>query len=141
MYVFLLTTSVPVEVSGISLNITNHIVYKQIIYFFTSTLVSLLRDSNFDLCLLQLDVLDLARAPFLLRNFLLISGVIQGTEEIDELVFDGLCFSSHLLQSLMHGGMRPQLFLPYSLIIHSSMNLFSQHSRQFILSFFQVFEA
>ena len=38
-------------------------------------------------------------------------------------------------------GMRPQLFLLYSLIIHSSMNLFSQHSRQFILSFFQVFEA
>ena len=31
--------------------------------------------------------------------------------------------------------MRPQLFLLYSLIIHSSMNLFSQHSRQFILSF------
>ena len=38
-------------------------------------------------------------------------------------------------------GMRPQLFLLYSLIIHSSINLFSQHSRQFILSFFQVFEA
>ena len=38
-------------------------------------------------------------------------------------------------------GMRPQLFLLYSLIIHSSMNFFSQRSRQFILSFFQVFEA
>ena len=38
-------------------------------------------------------------------------------------------------------GMRTQLFLLFSLIIHSSMNLFSQHSRQFILSFFQVFEA
>ena len=38
-------------------------------------------------------------------------------------------------------GMRPQLFLLYNLIIHSSMNLFSQRSRQFILSFFQVFEA
>ena len=38
--------------------------------------------------------------------------------------------------------MRPQLFyIVYSLIIHSSMNLFSQHSRQFILSFSQVFEA
>ena len=37
-------------------------------------------------------------------------------------------------------GTRPQLFLLYSLIIHSSMNLFSL-SRQFILSFFQVFEA
>ena len=38
-------------------------------------------------------------------------------------------------------GMRPQLFLLYSLIIHSSMNFFSQHSRQFVFSFFQVFEA
>ena len=38
-------------------------------------------------------------------------------------------------------GMRPQLILLYSLIIHSSMNLFSQHSRQFILSFFHVLEA
>ena len=34
-------------------------------------------------------------------------------------------------------GMRPQLFLLYSLIIHSSINLFLQHSRQFILSFFK----
>ena len=38
-------------------------------------------------------------------------------------------------------GMRPQLILLYSLIIRSSMKLFSQRSRQFILSFFQVFEA
>ena len=38
-------------------------------------------------------------------------------------------------------GHRPQSFSLYNLIIHSSMNLFSQHSRQFILSFFQVFEA
>ena len=38
-------------------------------------------------------------------------------------------------------GMRPQFFLLYSLNSHSSMNLFSQHSRQFILSFSQVFEA
>ena len=38
-------------------------------------------------------------------------------------------------------GMRPKLFLLYSLIIHSSMKLFSQQSRQFIFSFFQVFEA
>ena len=46
------------------------------------------------------------------------------------------------LKSSVHlSGMRPQLFLLYSLIIHSSMNFFSQHSRQFILSFFQVFEA
>ena len=32
-------------------------------------------------------------------------------------------------------GHRSQLFLLYSLIVHSSVNLFSQHSRQFILSF------
>ena len=38
-------------------------------------------------------------------------------------------------------GMRPQLILLYSLIIRSSMKLFSQRSRQFRLSFFQVFEA
>ena len=33
-------------------------------------------------------------------------------------------------------GQRPQLFLLYSLMIHSSMNPFSEYSRQFILSFF-----
>ena len=33
---------------------------------------------------------------------------------------------------------RPHLFLLYSLIIHSSMNLFSQHFRQFITSFSKV---
>ena len=38
-------------------------------------------------------------------------------------------------------GMRPQLILLYSLIIRSSMKLFSQRSRQCLLSFFQVFEA
>ena len=37
--------------------------------------------------------------------------------------------------------LRPQLFLLCRLIVHSSMNRFSQHSRQFILSISQVFEA
>ena len=38
---------------------------------------------------------------------------------------------------------RPEttIMLLYGLFIHFSMNLFSQHSRQFILSFYQVFEA
>ena len=40
---------------------------------------------------------------------------------------------------LLLAGPRPPLFLIYSLIIHSSMNLFfSQYSRQFIFSFSQV---
>ena len=43
--------------------------------------------------------------------------------------------------SVNYVGMRPQLILLYSLIVRSSMKLFSQRFRQFILSLFQVFEA
>ena len=51
------------------------------------------------------------------------------------------------LKLLGGGGLAPPgphssyAYVLYSLIIHSSMKLFSQRSRQFILSFFQVFEA
>ena len=44
------------------------------------------------------------------------------------------------LVTIFTEGQRPQLFLLYSLTIHSSINLFSQLSGQFILSLSQVFE-
>ena len=43
--------------------------------------------------------------------------------------------SPYPLINLVISGLRPQLFSIYSLIIHSSMILFSQCSRKFILSF------
>ena len=49
--------------------------------------------------------------------------------------------SSSTIQGAGRVGMRPQLILLYSVIIHSSMKLFPQRSRQIILYFFQVFEA
>ena len=56
--------------------------------------ISLLKDSNFALSLLLPVFLALACVLFLLRIFLLISGVIHGTEEVDLLVSEGICFSA-----------------------------------------------
>ena len=94
MPVFLLTINVPVEVSRISFNVTNQVVYIQIKLLLTSALIALLKDSNFDLSLLLPFFLALACVLFLVRIFLLISEVIQGTEEVDLLVFEGICFSA-----------------------------------------------
>ena len=62
--------------------------------FLTSALISLLKVSNFDLSLLLPVFFAFAWVLFFLRIFLLISGVIQGTEETDLLVFDGICLSA-----------------------------------------------
>ena len=62
--------------------------------FLTSALISLLKVSNFDLSLLLPVFFAFAWVLFFLRIFLLISGVIQGIEETDLLVFDGICLSA-----------------------------------------------
>ena len=62
--------------------------------FLTSALISLLKVSNFDLSLLLPVFFAFAWVLFFLRIFLLISGVIQETEETDLLVFDGICLSA-----------------------------------------------
>ena len=62
--------------------------------FLTSALISLLKVSNFDLSLLLPVFFAFAWVLFFLQIFLLISGVIQGIEETDLLVFDGICLST-----------------------------------------------
>ena len=65
-------------------------------FFFFVLIVTLplLRVSNFDLSLLLSVCFAFARVLFLLRIFLLISGVIQGTEDTDLLVLEGICLSA-----------------------------------------------
>ena len=62
--------------------------------FLTSALISLLKVSNFDRSLLLPVFFAFVWVLFFLRIFLLISGVIQGIEETDLLVFDGICLST-----------------------------------------------
>ena len=62
--------------------------------FLTSALISLLKVSNFDLSLLLPVFFAFAWVLFFLWIFLLISGVIQGIEETDLLVFEGICLSA-----------------------------------------------
>ena len=62
----------------------------------TSAFISLLKVSNFDLSLLLPVFFAFACALFLLRIFLLISGVIQGTEDTDLLVLEGICLSAQV---------------------------------------------
>ena len=64
--------------------------------FLTSAFISLLKVSNFDLSLLLPVFFAFACALFLLRIFLLISGVIQGTEDTDLLVLEGICLSAQV---------------------------------------------
>ena len=80
------------EVSGVCLNITNQVIHLQIVlfFFFTSALISLLKVSNFDLSLLLLFFLRLHEFYFCCES----SFLSQGTEEIDLLVFDGICLSA-----------------------------------------------
>ena len=95
--VFLLTIYVSIEVSGISLNVTNQVTDIQIVlFFFTSAFISLLKVSNFDLSLLLPVFFAFACVLFLLRILLLISGVIQGTEDTDLLVLEGYAYQQTL---------------------------------------------
>ena len=59
----------------------------------TSVFISLLKVSNFDLSLLLPLCFAFACVLFLLRIFLLISVVIQGTEDTDLLALEGICLS------------------------------------------------
>ena len=94
--VFFLTIDVPIEVSGFALTSPTKLLTYKSCCFRTSALVSLLKVSNFDLSLLLPVGFAFAFAwvLFFLRIFLLISGVIHGTEETERLVFDGMCLSA-----------------------------------------------
>ena len=85
--VFLLTIYVSIEVSGISLNVTKLMTCKPCCIL-TSAFISLLKVSNFDLSLLLPVFFAFSCVLLLLRIFLLISGVIQGTEDTDLLVLE-----------------------------------------------------
>ena len=88
---FFLTIDVPIEVPEVALTSLTILFTYTSCCFLTSALISLLTVSNFDLSLLLSVFFAFARVLFVLRIFLLISDVIQGTEEIDLLVFDGIC--------------------------------------------------
>ena len=91
--VFLLTIYVSIEVCGISLNVTKLLTYKSCC-FLTLAFISLLKVSNFNPSLLLPVFFAFACILFLLRIFLLISGVIQGTEDTDLLILEGICLSA-----------------------------------------------
>ena len=90
---FFLTVYVPIEVLRICLNVADKC-------SLTSSLISLLKVSNFDVSFLLPVFFALAWVLFLLRIFLLISEVIHGTEETVRLVLDGM-FSSTESSSLV----------------------------------------
>ena len=92
--VFFLTIDVPIEVSAVCLNITNQGIHIQIMLFSYTLLVSLLKGWNVDLSLLLPVFFTFVWVLFFLRIFLLTSCVIQGIEETDLLVFDGICLSA-----------------------------------------------
>ena len=64
--------------------------------FLTSAFISLLKVSNCDLSLLLPVFYAFACVLFLPRTFLLISGVIQGTEDTDLLVLEGYAYQQTL---------------------------------------------
>ena len=90
---FVLTIVVPTEVSGACLNITNQVIHIQIMFFSYISLGFSSKVSNFGLSLLLPAFFAFAWVLFFLRIFNLISSVIQGIEETDLLVFDGICLS------------------------------------------------
>ena len=92
--VFRLTTYVSIEVSGISLNVSNQVIDIQIVLLFDIGLYFPSQVSNFNLSLLLPVFFDFACVLFLLRIFLLISGVIQGTENTELLVLERIWLSA-----------------------------------------------
>ena len=91
---WLKTYSCSVRVKGISLNVTNQVIYIQIVLPFDTAFLPLLKISNLDLSLLLSAFFAFACVIFLLRISLLTSGVIQGTEDTDLLVLEGICLSA-----------------------------------------------
>ena len=90
--VILLTIDVPIEVSGVCLTSPTKLFTYKSCCFLTSALIFLLKVSNFDLSLLLLSFC--LCMSFISPVNLLISGVIQGIEETDLLVFDGIWLSA-----------------------------------------------
>ena len=94
--VFLLTIYVSIEISMISLNVIKQVTDIQIILLFDIGLYFLLKVSNFDLSLLMPVIFAFACFLFLIRIFLFISGVIQGSEDTDLLVLRGYTYQQTL---------------------------------------------
>ena len=76
--VFLLTIYVSIEVSWVSLNVTNQVIDIQIVLLFNIGLYFPSQSFNFDLSLLLPVFFAFACVLFLLRIFLLISGLSKG---------------------------------------------------------------
>ena len=77
--------------------------------FLTSAFISLLKVSNFDLSLLLPVFFAFACVLFLLRILLLISGVIQGTEDTDLLISEGYAYQQTLEQRKLSNQNFPEL--------------------------------
>ena len=94
LIVFFLTIDVPIEVSRICLNVADQVIYIQIVLLPNVTLNFSSQSFKFWPEFLTARFFALVWVLFLLRIFLLISGVIQGTEETVRLVLDGMCLSA-----------------------------------------------
>ena len=95
LIVFFLTIDVPTEVSRICLNVANQVIYIQIVLLPNIILYFSSQSFKFWSEFLTVRLLfALAWVLFLLRIFLLISEVIQGTEETVRLVVDRMCLSA-----------------------------------------------
>ena len=83
---FFLIIDVPIEVSMICLNFTNLVIYIQVVLLPNNILNFFSQSFKF--------WSEFLTARLFLRIFLLISGAIQGTEETDRLVLEGMCLSA-----------------------------------------------
>ena len=91
---FFLTIDVPIEVSRICLNVADQVIYIQIVLLPNVILNFSSQSFKFDLSFLLPVFFALAWVLFLLRIFLLIFEVIQGTEETVRPVLDWMCLSA-----------------------------------------------
>ena len=94
LIVFFLTIDVPIKSRGFALTSPTKLFTYKSCFFLTWSLISRIKVSNFDLSFLLPVFFALAWVLFLLRIFLLVSEVIQGTEETVRLVLDGMCLSA-----------------------------------------------
>ena len=92
--VLFLTIDVLVKILEISLYITNQVVHIKVLLLpdISFDFSSLLKVSNFALIFVLPDFFAFACVAFFLPIFLLIAGVIQGTEETERLVLMGYAY-------------------------------------------------
>ena len=89
-----LTIDILIEVSGISLYITNQVIYIQIMLFPNTSLDFSSHGFKFWTKLATICHFCLCMSLFFLWIFLLISEVINGNEQTEPLAFDGMCEST-----------------------------------------------